>query len=360
MYLEEKTSVTETFFESHIRPMVEQVEGFLQAHAGGAEGPEVGAEIRRLLSACVWGNTVDLSMFNKLQLVEMGKQAGSPHAGHAADHTVLDAKVVANDMGAAADYLQGRLRHYGAGGAGPAVVDVVMDNMGVECAADLLLGLVLTSLGPLKVRYHTKPVPFCVSDVMPQDIERMLARWEADGATVSSAKRFRAALASGSIEVHTHPFWVHPSEYRDMPASVAGRYFFEKRFGCGSPLGKAIGRHETSGSGTIDEFVEPKSDLVIFKGDLNFRRLCGDRHWTPEMFFLKSRVAGAEPKDSTVPFTTVLRDFWPYNAVPVLALRTNKSEVCVGPTLEAMQQLDQATGFAWRWNGQYAVALFAQ
>ena len=359
-FSEEKENVTTSFFASHIKPMILQLETFLArcSTVPLADTSAVKAELHRLLSACVWGNTVDLSMFNRAELGEMSTQAGSPTAGHAADHHLLDKKVVANDMAAAAEYLLGRLQHY-TGNAkateskdGPAAVDIVMDNMGVECAADMVFGLALTTLCPaLTVRYHTKPIPFCVSDVMPKDIEAMLVCWESDEATAAAAKRFRAALSSGAIEVHTHPYWVHPSEFREMPPSLVNAYFFTKLF-----------RPSASNArGVVEEHIVPKSDLVVFKGDVNFRRLCGDRHWTPAMFYLGSLPSGTNvpPNDRGVPFKEVAA-FWPHAAVPLLALRTNKSEVCVGPSLEAMQRLDEETKRAWRCNGRYAVACFAK
>ena len=61
-----------------------------------------------------------------------------------------------------------------------------------------------------------------------------------------------------------------------------------------------------------------------------------------------------------VRFTTVLEHYWPYQSVPIAALRTNKSELCVGVTKETMDRLDQEVGPAgWRFSGSYAVALFA-
>jgi hypothetical protein len=51
------------------------------------------------------------------------------------------------------------------------------------------------------------------------------------------------------------------------------------------------------------------SDLVILKGDLNYRRLLDDRHWPP---------------------TTPLEEIAHYFPAPFLVLRTLKAEVIVG------------------------------
>ena len=52
-----------------------------------------------------------------------------------------------------------------------------------------------------------------------------------------------------------------------------------------------------------------KSDLVLFKGDMNYRRLLGDRHW-----------------DFEIPFEEIME----YFPAPVAAVRTLKAEVLCG------------------------------
>jgi hypothetical protein len=52
-----------------------------------------------------------------------------------------------------------------------------------------------------------------------------------------------------------------------------------------------------------------RSDLVLVKGDANYRRLCSDAHWPPETRF--ADVVGSFP-------------------APLCALRTMKAEVVVG------------------------------
>src|SRR5205823_4744952 len=52
-----------------------------------------------------------------------------------------------------------------------------------------------------------------------------------------------------------------------------------------------------------------RADLVVLKGDANYRRLCSDAHWPFE-----------------TPFAEVVRDF----PAPLVALRTSKAELVVG------------------------------
>ena len=76
------------------------------------------------------------------------------------------------------------------------------------------------------------------------------------------------------------------------------------------------------------------SDLVIFKGDLNYRKLVGDLDWA-----------------RTTPFDQALGDFRP---TKVLALRTLKADVVVGLKEGVATKLDQSCP-DWMTNGQYAV-----
>jgi hypothetical protein len=73
--------------------------------------------------------------------------------------------------------------------------------------------------------------------------------------------------------------------------------------------------------------------MTVMKGDLNYRRLVGDRYWP-----------ATTPFDETV-------DYFPS---PVTALRTLKSEVVVGLTSGQLAELD-AAGPGWRTSGAYAL-----
>jgi hypothetical protein len=73
--------------------------------------------------------------------------------------------------------------------------------------------------------------------------------------------------------------------------------------------------------------------LTIMKGDLNYRRLVGDRHWP-----------------ATTPYATATG----YFPGPVAALRTLKSEVVVGLDEATVAALD-AGGQPWRTGGTHAL-----
>jgi hypothetical protein len=74
--------------------------------------------------------------------------------------------------------------------------------------------------------------------------------------------------------------------------------------------------------------------LTIVKGDLNYRRLVGDRFWSP-----------------TTPFTDVTA----YFPGPVAALRTLKSDVITGLDSRMEAELVSAEEQRWRTSGTHAL-----
>jgi hypothetical protein len=74
-------------------------------------------------------------------------------------------------------------------------------------------------------------------------------------------------------------------------------------------------------------------DLVIIKGDANYRRLLGDAHW---------------------PYTTPFAYATRYFPSPLVALRTLKAEIIVGLRPGEAEQL-QAEDPAWLVNGKRGI-----
>jgi hypothetical protein len=234
-----------------------------------------------LVSASLWGNRADLGF-----LIQAGHENIS--AGQA-DQLLVDDRPLLRDLlaGAAADR---------------ASVILVADNAGRELLPDLVLVDHLLSTGAGTVILHLKPRPYFVSDAMTADVLAAVRRLQAGPEMASSiGDRLWAALGTGQLVLRADPFAVAPLEYQDLTPDLR------------------------------DEFSA--AALTIMKGDLNYRRLVGDRHWA-----------------ATASFAELTAHF----PGPVVALRTLKSDVIVGldePTLARLE----APGQPWRSTGHYAV-----
>ncbi|WP_406730423.1 damage-control phosphatase ARMT1 family protein [Streptomyces sp. NBC_01794] len=232
-----------------------------------------------LLHASLWGNRADLGF----QL-----SAGDSGLGERATGLVVD------DTAAFWNLLDGRR---------PGKVCLVADNAGPELLPDLVLAdHLLTTDRASSVSLHSKPYPYYVSDATTSDVLDCLARMSAASGQASEiGERLRQAVSGGRLVLRSHPFACAPLPYLDMP----------------------VGLGEDFASAT----------LTVMKGDLNYRRLVGDRHWP-----------------ATTPFSRVTA----YFPGPVAALRTLKSDVITGLAPHTRAELE-TTGSAWRTSGTHAL-----
>jgi hypothetical protein len=81
--------------------------------------------------------------------------------------------------------------------------------------------------------------------------------------------------------------------------------------------------------------------LVVFKGDLNYRKLTSDGMWPRTASFREAlgRLGEVNGKEG----------------IRVLALRTCKADVCVGLEASLAERLDKEQKGIWTRNGKYAV-----
>lgn len=182
-------------------------------------------------------------------------------------------------------------------------VDLIADNAGRELVSDLLLiDRLLGTRRAARVVLHLKPQPYFVSDATLHDLLTILAHLSAHtGAVADMAARLRAALTDGRIEIQAHAFWCSPLTFHDIPDDLAGGL--------------------------------KESNLAIIKGDLNYRRLVGDRQWAP-----------------TSSFSGLVEHF----PAPLVALRTLKSDLAVGIPDDRLSRLE-AHEPGWRTEGTHAV-----
>lgn len=233
-----------------------------------------------LLAAALWGNRADLSF--QLQLNAAAAEARSEGI-LVDDSALLWAALSAQDN---------------------PTVCVVADNAGRELLADLVLAdSLLTQRLAAEIVLYVKPCPYYVSDATMADVLAVIQRLRAEPRPQigSIGDRLWDAVRSGRLKVRTHKFFCAPLAFHDMPDDLAAEF--------------------------------ATATMTVMKGDLNYRRLVGDRYW---------------------PATTPFDETVAYFPSPVTALRTLKSEVLVGLTSEQVAQLD-ATGERWRISGGYAV-----
>jgi hypothetical protein len=215
-------------------------------------------QFEQLLHASLWGNRTDLSY---MIAAHLGAVTG-PQAER--DNLLVD------------DWMAVMAHLMGYDGA---KVAIIADNAGTELLMDVaLIDFLLRTDLASEVHLHLKPQPFYVSDAMIPDLaDGIDAITAAGGQAARLGRRMDGHVAAGALLPKTHAFYCMPLFYHDMPGDLRA----------------ALG----------------EMDLVIIKGDANYRRLVGDLYWPP---------------------TSSFAELTAYFPAPLVALRTFKSEVVVG------------------------------
>ena len=155
---------------------------------------------------------------------------------------------------------------------------------------------------------HLKCLPWFVSDATKNDFQWLLEQLNKTSSNLAwerTSKRWQEHIQNGQWIVQTHRFYTLPYDYSSMQRISPELY------------------------STMSQ-----SKLIIFKGDLNYRKLVGDLQWSIDE-----------------EFETALRDFRPTSLV---ALRTCKANVQVGMDQEIAKQVAQVDP-KWMTNGKWAV-----
>ncbi|EGW30768.1 uncharacterized protein SPAPADRAFT_62626 [Spathaspora passalidarum NRRL Y-27907] len=264
----------------------------------------------------LWGNATDLSLLAGNITLEDIKSVQGAEVRKKNEENIL-----INDLSKA-------WKHYSSQSGKR--IDIVLDNSGFELFADLILSLFLldTKLAE-SVHLHCKEIPWFVSDTMPKDFQDLLNQLQDPSFYPNIHKDEPEAIKlvhdeienyfkSGKIVITHDPFWTLDYNYWSIP-----------RF----PVYKEL----------------LKSNLIIFKGDLNYRKLTGDLQW-----------------DKTTPFKTALQEL-ATSKLPVLSLRTCKADVVVGlpqgvneKLIEQYKNMGNEIGEFWSSSGKWAVISFNQ
>ena len=214
---------------------------------------------------CLWGNATDLSLLTSLTYEDIQKLQGSD-ARKAAEKNII-----ANDLPAAYSALKNSQKTKR---KEDRRVDIILDNAGFELFVDLILaGYLLSANLATHVVLHPKSIPWFVSDVLPGDFASLFNALADPQAFYNSAsdddkqagktpqplsskeaeelsflfERWSSFHQEGQLTIRPNRFWTQAGSYWRLP------------------------RTEPS---LLDDLRE--SELVIFKGDLNYRKLTGD------------------------------------------------------------------------------------
>lgn len=122
-------------------------------------------------------------------------------------------------------------------------------------------------------------------------------------------ERWLKRIQEGSFVIQSHKFWTLAQDYSEMKSIASDLY---------------------------QDLSQAK--VVFFKGDLNYRKLVGDRKWP-----------------HTTPFTEAL---WGFLPAPLCSLRTLKADVQVG-LLPGQDNKIQAESKDWMTTGNYAIIQYA-
>ncbi|HEY9633886.1 MAG TPA: damage-control phosphatase ARMT1 family protein [Coleofasciculaceae cyanobacterium] len=242
-----------------------------------------------LLYFALWGNRADLSLWpiNPGESEETRQEIHLEQSHILADDTALIADTVAKFDGVR--------------------IDLIADNAGFELVCDLCLAdFLLASKAAEKLYLHLKPHPTFVSDATIKDVHDTLEFLAAqdNGDIQSLAHRLQDYIAQGRLVCREDFFWTAPLMFWEMPEDL---------------------KRELAQSG-----------LILSKGDANYRRCLGDRHWS---------------------FTTSFQDIVCYFPAPFTALRTLKSELAAGLQPQQVEALNREDS-QWLTNGQWGVIQF--
>lgn len=261
-------------------------------------------EFSNFLQFCLWGNKADLSLSGGERIAQ------TTHLF--ADLAANQSKILCNDSDAIWKFFESWLQSPPNGAKRQ--FDIVLDNSGFELICDLTFLVMLYQTGLLKenqsvVRFMVKQMPWYVSDTINADLAYTIMYLCKDNQppTVRQFGEFvRHKFTTNDWKVVIEPYWTYPNDYSDMAR--------------------------------IDPLLYQdisKSDCVMFKGDLNYRKLVGDIDWP-----------------HTTTFEAALRGFSPTN---LISLRTIKFDPVVN--LESEEMVESLPD-NWFFSGEYALIHF--
>ncbi|WP_044203231.1 damage-control phosphatase ARMT1 family protein [Flammeovirga sp. OC4] len=179
-------------------------------------------------------------------------------------------------------------------------IDIILDNAGEELFADLILShYLLTKANVREVVLHFKVIPYFVSDALISDFNFLIDSLKQKEELKDFAKEIEVLVQNHKLTLKSHEYWSSSNDYKNIP----------------NELNQTLAQ----------------SGLLIFKGDLNYRKLVGDYDYA---------------------CTTKTKTLVNYLPTDCLMLRVLKSEVIVG--LET-SHIPSEKDNSWKYNGEYSL-----
>ena len=274
-----------------------------------ADVDELRAGMRLFVLISLWGNRMDLSIWpagGAGATGAAGEEASATRAAAAFNEALSAGErcLLHDDSTAAAAALMEKKN-----------IGLVVDNAGFELVCDLALADAIVSVhrragssspSPT-VTLHVKAHPTFVSDAMDKDVRATVEAMceSVDKDVAAMGRRWRGHIASGAWVIRPDFAWAQPQPLWELPVSARSALAAE--------------------------------DVVVIKGDANYRRLLGDRLWALD-----------------TPFAEVAA----YFPAPLLALRTLKAELGCGiPAAEAARAAAEDPE-GWQVSGKFGVVQY--
>jgi len=182
---------------------------------------------------------------------------------------------------------------------------VILDNCGAELFNDLLFVDFFLSSPKFSgsLHLHCKSHPVFVSDAIYSDVLHHIYKMTKLKGFEEVGKLLTASLENSRLKIKANNFYNSPLPFWDAPENLK------------------------------QEFVQ--GELVVTKGDANYRRLLDDRLWP-----------------AWTPFRTALR-YWSWSSL--LALRTCKSPAIVGISRKQQLNFSSSADKDWQVNGKTGI-----
>lgn len=199
-------------------------------------------------------------------------------------------------------------------------INVLVDNFGIEFLADIIMGYYFILKkgrdSSIEIVYHVNELPVFVSDVKRGDDQvlfKVLTELIKDNAQYKYLlEDINHFIQNGKIKFKSDFFWNMPSRYDTIAQS----------------------KYKKSGYLSEVKSIFTGNDLLIIKGDLNYRRMVGDKNYNPQKKIEK---------------------FIKYISCPVLIIRSFKSNVTLlGKSYNNVVE-NKNIEQDWQSNGKYGV-----